>query len=63
MVCEGCGRRTIPDLSGLCAACQADEWRELSRRANVWDVDTLHATTDERPVPKPRPRKSRAAMA
>jgi hypothetical protein len=29
--CEGCGRPTMPDESGLCDRCLATEWRELRR--------------------------------
>ena len=50
--CTGCGRRTDPDESGLCDRCLSDEWRELRQRANVWDVDGLRTTVDERPLPK-----------
>ena len=60
--CEACGRPTIPDESGLCDACLSDEWRELRRRANVWDLDGLRATVEERPLPKP-PRRNPEPLA
>jgi hypothetical protein len=60
--CDGCGRPTIPDESGLCDACLAHEWRELRQRANVWDLDGLRARVDERPLPKP-PRRRNAQVA
>ena len=54
MFCDGCGRRTLPNASGLCDACLRDAWSELRQRANLWDLDALRATVDERPVQAPR---------
>jgi hypothetical protein len=59
MYCEGCGRPTLPDESGLCSRCLADEWTEVRQRANLWNVDALRAQVDERPLPKPPRRRSR----
>ena len=61
--CETCGRSTIPDESRLCDRCLSTELREIRRRANVWDVDTLRANVDERPMPKPPRRKIQARAA
>ena len=58
--CDGCGRPTTADESGLCDRCLSDEWTEIRRRANVWDVDGLRARVDERPLPKPPRRKAQA---
>ena len=52
--CEGCGRPTMPDESGLCDACLSDEWSELQRRANIWDPNGLRASIEERPLPRAR---------
>jgi hypothetical protein len=52
--CSACGRHTMPDESGLCTACLAEEWRELRQRVNLWDVDGLRARVEDRPLPRPR---------
>ncbi len=61
MICESCGRRTTPDLSGLCDPCLASEWSQVKRQANIWNPDALRATVEERPLPKTRRRKREPA--
>jgi hypothetical protein len=62
--CPDCGRPARPDESGLCDRCLSDEWRELRRRANVWDLDGLRASVDERPLPTPpRPASRRPSRS
>ena len=56
--CSDCGRRMTPDESGLCDRCLSNEWSEIRRRANVWDVDHLRVSVEDRPLPKPPRRKS-----
>ena len=63
MVCEGCGRRTTPDLSGLCHACLSDEWRAMRQRATLRDLDGLRAAAVERPLPEPQQRRIKATAA
>ncbi len=60
--CSDCGRRIIPDESGLCDRCLSDAWSEVRQRGNVWDVDGLRASVEDRPLPKPR-RKPQARTA
>ena len=61
--CEPCGRPTIPDEPGLCDRCLSNEWSEIRQRTNVWDVDTLRTSVDERPLPNPPRRKFQARAA
>ena len=63
MLCEGCGRRTTPDLSGLCDDCLSDEWRDLRRRVSVRELDGLRASVIERPLPAPQQRRIKATAA
>ena len=61
--CDQCGQLMYEDASGMCPICLSETWSELRTHANLWDLDALRATVDERPLPKPRGRRSRVGSA